>query len=1084
VPKRTDLSTILLVGSGPIVIGQGCEFDYAGTQACKALREEGYRVVLVNSNPATIMTDPELADRTYLEPLTAQALEAVLMRERPDALLPTLGGQTALNLTMTLGERGVLDRLGVQLIGASLRSIELAEDRELFRQAMERIGLDAPRSGLVRTLEEALRLVEEIGYPVILRPSFTLGGTGGGVAFNRKELEEIVLRGVRESPRGTVLVEESVLGWKEYELEVMRDRKDNTVIVCSIENLDPMGVHTGDSVTVAPQQTLTDREYQEMRDAALCVIRAVGVDTGGANIQFGVDPRTGRMVVIEMNPRVSRSSALASKATGFPIAKIAAKLAVGYTLDEIPNDVTRRTPACFEPALDYVVVKMPRFDFEKFRGTEERLTTQMKAVGEAMAIGRTFPEALQKAIRSLEIDRDGLGRRLPDPPSARDLEALVDRLRTPSPSRLWDIADALRAGLRVEEIHAHTGVDPWFVQQLKEIVEVEEEVSRGGLGSLDEAHLRTAKAMGFSDLRLAALCGVSEDGIRERRERFGLVPAFKMVDTCAAEFEAVTPYLYSTYERESEAPPTPRRKVVILGGGPNRIGQGIEFDYCCVHAAFALKEEGFETVMVNCNPATVSTDYDTSDRLYFEPLTFEDVLAIVRRENPEGVIVQFGGQTPLKLAMPLQRAGVPILGTPPDAIDRAEDRERFGELLRQLGLRQPENGIARTAAEAHAEAQRIGYPILVRPSYVLGGRAMEIVRDEERLDELVAAAMRVSADHPVLIDRFLRDAIEVDVDAVCDGRDVVVGGILEHVEEAGVHSGDSAMALPPFSLAPEVLAEIDRATRALALELGVLGLMNAQFAVKAGEVFVLEVNPRGSRTVPFVSKATGMPLAKIAARVMVGRSLAGLGVREVPPLGHVAVKESVFPFARFPGCDTLLGPEMRSTGEVMGLDHDFYHAFAKAQVAAGNALPEEGCVFLSVRDEDKGAIVDVARRLRALGFRIVATRGTREILRRAGIDCEHVNKVKEGQPHIVDRIINGEVDLVVNTTSGRQSLRDSYAIRRRALESGIPYFTTFQAAQAAAGALEARRARPLGYRPLQEYGVAGGWRRPAPRELR
>jgi carbamoyl-phosphate synthase large subunit len=1069
VPKRSDIHTILLIGSGPIVIGQACEFDYSGTQACKALREEGYRVILVNSNPATIMTDPGFADRTYIEPLTPEALAAIIERERPDALLPTMGGQTALNLAVALGAAGVLERFGVRLIGASLRSIEVAEDRDLFRKTMASIGLDLPRSVVVSSSAEALRLVEEVGYPVILRPSFTLGGSGGAIAYNRAELEEQLAFGLRQSPRGTVLVEQSVLGWKEFELEVMRDRNDNVVVICSIENLDPMGVHTGDSITVAPQQTLTDREYQRMRDAAISVIRAVGVDTGGSNIQFAVDPTTGRMVVIEMNPRVSRSSALASKATGFPIAKMAAKLAVGYTLDEIPNDITKKTPACFEPTIDYVVVKIPRFAFEKFRGSDARLTTQMKSVGEVMSIGRTFRESLQKAVRSLEIDRYGFESSLPAEPGESDLDELRRRLHVPTPSRLWDVADAFRAGLDAQAIHEESGIDPWFLRQIGDLVDAEGEIARGGLGALDASALRAAKELGFSDRRLADLCAVTEAEIRDRRQALGVTPAFKAVDTCGAEFEASTPYLYSTYDAESEAPPTPKRKIVILGGGPNRIGQGIEFDYCCVHASFALKEDGFETVMVNCNPETVSTDYDTSDRLYFEPLTFEDVLAVIEREKPEGVIVQFGGQTPLKLAVPLEKAGVRILGTPPDAIDRAEDRGRFGDLLRKLGLLQPEHGTARTIDEAREVAKRIGYPVLVRPSYVLGGRAMEIVPDAESLQEFVAEAAKVSPAHPVLIDRFLRDAIEVDVDALCDGREVVIAGIMEHVEEAGVHSGDSACALPAFSLAPEVLADIDAATRALALDLGVVGLMNVQFAVKSGKVYVLEVNPRASRTVPFVSKATGVPVAKIAARVMAGARLESLGVREVPRPAQVAVKESVFPFLKFPGADTILGPEMRSTGEVMGLDRDFFRAFAKAQLAAGNVLPRKGRVFLSVRDEDKGAIVDVARRLSALGFKLIATRGTREVLRRAGIECEHTNKVKEGQPHIVDKIISGEISMVINTTSGRQSIRDSYSIRRQTLQAGIPYFTNFSAAQAATGALEALTTGPLTYRALQEY---------------
>ena len=986
-PRRTDITSILLIGSGPIVIGQACEFDYSGTQACKALKEEGYRVILLNSNPATIMTDPELADRTYLEPVTVEVVEQVIERERPDALLPTMGGQTALNIAVGLAKRGTLSKYGVELIGASAEAIHKAEDREAFKLAMGRIGLKTPESGSARTREEAARVAERIGFPAIVRPSFTLGGTGGNIAYNREEFERHVEWGLAMSPVGEILVERSVIGWKEFELEVMRDLKDNVVIVCPIENVDPMGVHTGDSITVAPAMTLTDKEYQVMRDAAVRIIREVGVDTGGSNIQFAVHPETGDLVVIEMNPRVSRSSALASKATGFPIAKIAAKLAVGYTLDELSNDITRVTKAAFEPTIDYVVVKMPRFAFEKFPGADPTLTTQMKSVGEAMAIGRTFKEALQKAIRSLEVDRFGLGSlhgldgAVPPGANRDELAARVrSALQTPHPDRVWHVADAMRLGVSVEELAALTRIDPWFLDQIHELVEFERRLG-AATSSLDPDLLWEAKRLGFSDERLAQLTGVETGELRRRRAAGSSHGAahgvtYKRVDTCAAEFEAHTPYLYSTYEGQCESRPTDRRKVMILGGGPNRIGQGIEFDYCCVHAAFALREEGFETIMVNCNPETVSTDYDTSDRLYFEPLTEEDVLNIVDRERPIGVVVQFGGQTPHKLALPLARAGVKILGTSPDQIDRAEDRERFRSLLVQLGLRQPDSGMARSVEEAARAAAKIGYPVMVRPSYVLGGRAMQIVFHEPGLLDYMASAVKASPNHPVLIDKYLEDAIEIDVDAISDGRQVVVAGIMEHIEEAGVHSGDSACSLPPYTLEGDMVAEIRRQTAALAMELGVVGLMNAQFAVRGGHLYVLEVNPRGSRTVPFVSKAIGVPLAKLAMKVMMGKTLEALGFTEAPTLRHVAVKEAVFPFTKFAGVDVLLGPEMKSTGEVMGIDDDFGWAFAKSQAAAGVPLPRAGRVVLSVKDHDKPAALEVARRLRRLGFLLEATRGT------------------------------------------------------------------------------------------------------------
>ncbi len=1074
-PKRTDIEKILIIGAGPIVIGQACEFDYSGSQACKALREEGYTVVLLNSNPATIMTDPEMAHRTYVEPVTAESVERILERERPQAILPTLGGQTALNTAVEAAKLGILDKYGVELIGAKLPAIQKAEDRAEFKEAMQRIGLDLPRSGYAHSVAEALRIVEEIGYPAILRPSFTLGGSGGGIAYNREEYEKLIQWGLEQSPVNEVLVEESVLGWKEYELEVMRDGKDNVVIICSIENLDPMGVHTGDSITVAPAQTLTDKEYQVMRDAAIAVIREIGVDTGGSNIQFAVDPSNGRMVVIEMNPRVSRSSALASKATGFPIAKIAAKLAVGYTLDEIPNDITQETPACFEPTIDYVVTKVPRFAFEKFPKANATLGVQMKSVGEAMSIGRTFKESLQKAVSSMEQDRYGLVSPLKgsvglDGEELRD--RIVQKLRVPNAERLYWLAEAFRQGFSGEEIHGLTGVDPWFLDNIRQIVEFEEELKtfRKPEGArLSPEVLREAKEWGFSDIRLGQLLGVKEAEVRRWRGEDGTRAVFKRVDTCGAEFEARTPYLYSTYESECEAEPTDRRKVMILGGGPNRIGQGIEFDYCCVHGVFGLEQDGFETIMVNCNPETVSTDYDTSDRLYFEPLTLEHVLNIVETEKPWGVIVQFGGQTPLKLAKALEAAGVPIIGTSPDSIDLAEDRERFQKLLHELGLKQPDNGIARSPEEAEAVARAIGYPVVVRPSYVLGGRAMEIVYDERALKTYMSEAVEASPEHPVLIDKFLNDAIEVDVDAVCDGRRVVIGGIMEHIEEAGVHSGDSACSLPPYSLGQDLVEEIRRQTVALALGLKVVGLMNIQFAVQSGTIYVLEVNPRASRTVPFVSKATGVPLAKIAARVMGGKTLDELGFTEEVIPRHVSVKEAVFPFVKFPGVDTTLSPEMKSTGEVMGVDVEFGKAFAKSQIAAGNRLPVSGTVFISVRDEDKPAAAQVARRLAEEGFAIIATRGTAAFLEGEGVAVRPVLKVQDGRPNVVDVIVNGEVDLLVNTTQGVKAMADSYHIRRTALEYKIPYFTTMAGARAAVSAIRSVRRTELGVKSLQEY---------------
>jgi len=1083
-PRRTDLKKILIIGSGPIIISQACEFDYSGTQACKALREEGYEVVLVNSNPATIMTDPEMADRTYIEPITPEVVASIIEKERPDALLPTLGGQTGLNTAVKVAEMGALEQFDVEMIGANYNAIRKAEDRELFRDAMAAIGLDLPRSGLAHTMEEARAVAAELGFPVIIRPAFTLGGTGGGVAFNAEEFERISSAGLEASMISEILIEESVIGWKEYELEVMRDLKDNVVIICSIENFDAMGIHTGDSITVAPAQTLTDREYQLMRDASIAIIREIGVETGGSNIQFALDPRDGRMVVIEMNPRVSRSSALASKATGFPIAKIAAKLAVGYTLDEIPNDITRETPASFEPTIDYCVVKIPRFTFEKFPGADPTLGISMKSVGEVMAIGRTFKEALQKGIRSLEIGRFGLGsdrKELMDPRSAvtpeereEALEVVREKITTPNAERLYYYRYGLELGMSVREMYEISHVDPWFLENIREIVEMEGALRGGGLGDMDDAELFRAKSFGFSDVQLATLTASDETAVRERRAQAGLRPVYKLVDTCAAEFEAYTPYYYSCYEQEEEPLAGPhasaeKPKVMILGGGPNRIGQGIEFDYCCVHASFALREEGYESIMVNNNPETVSTDYDTSDRLYFEPLTLEDVLEIVEREKPEGIIVQFGGQTPLNLAVPLMRAGAPIIGTSPDSIDRAEDRDRFKALLHQLDLRQPENGTARSFDEALAVAHRIGYPVVVRPSYVLGGRGMEIVYDDQSLEEFMLGAAEVSPDHPVLIDKFLEEAVEIDVDAVSDGRDVVVAGVMEHIEEAGVHSGDSACAIPPFSLGEAMVDEIKNATYALARELGVVGLMNVQYAVKDELLYVLEVNPRASRTVPYVSKATGVSWAKVATKLMIGKTLRELGITGEIEIDHIAVKEAVLPFNRFFGVDTILGPEMRSTGEVMGIDRDLGMAYAKSQFAAGSVLPREGNIFISVKDSDKRDIVHISRRLSELGFNILATRGTAEVLQRNGIRVEVLNKMHEGRPHVVDYMKNREMQLIINTPSGKRPRSDQWSIRSYAVLYNIPLITTMSAARAALHGMESLLERGMEVRPLQDW---------------
>ncbi|MSO91918.1 MAG: carbamoyl-phosphate synthase large subunit [Rhodospirillales bacterium] len=1092
-PKRTDIKSIMIIGAGPIVIGQACEFDYAGTQACKALKAEGYRVVLVNSNPATIMTDPATADATYIEPITLETLTRIIERERPDALLSTMGGQTALNASVLLHKEGVLDRFGVQMIGARADVIAKAEDRLLFREAMIKIGLDVPKSRLVGSLEEARQALTEIGLPVIVRPSFTLGGEGGGVAYNTAEFESIIANALAISPVHQTLVEESVLGWKEFEMEVVRDRADNCIIVCSIENIDPMGIHTGDSITVAPALTLTDKEYQIMRNASIAVLREIGVDTGGSNVQFAVNPENGRLVVIEMNPRVSRSSALASKATGFPIAKVAAKLAVGYTLDELTNDITGATPASFEPTIDYVVTKIPRFAFEKFPGAEAVLTTSMKSVGEAMAIGRTFAESLQKGLRSMETGLTGLndidisappardiaaGTRGPGPEKALDKNAVLAALAQPRPDRILVIAQAIRFGLTIDEIHAACKYDRWFLDHIKSIVESEARVRAEGLPA-DRQRLLALKKLGFSDERLAELSGKPPADVTRLRRELDVHPVYKRVDTCAAEFPARTPYMYSTYEgdgigaAECEAEPSARRKVAILGGGPNRIGQGIEFDYCCVHASYALRESGFETIMVNCNPETVSTDYDTSDRLYFEPLTDEDVIELLRVERSKGellgVIVQFGGQTPLKLAQSLEAAGIPILGTSPDAIDLAEDRERFQKLVRKLKLKQPANGVARSVPEAERVAEKIGYPVVIRPSYVLGGRAMEIVHDHAGLLRYVREAVKVSGKSPVLIDSYLADAIEVDVDALADRETVYVAGIMEHIEEAGIHSGDSACSLPPHTLLPAVIEDIRRQTEQLAHALSVVGLMNVQYAIKGEDIYILEVNPRASRTVPFVAKATGVPIAKIAARVMAGEPLASFHLSHERPLAHTAVKEAVFPFTRFPGVDILLGPEMKSTGEVMGIDVDFRRAFAKSQLGAGTRLPRKGCVFISVRDRDKDIAARIAIRLKGLGFDLMATTGTQRHLAAQGLDVRQVNKVLEGRPHCQDAIINGEIQMVINTTAGTQAISDSFSIRRSALINNIPHFTTMTAAAAAVDAIEALSMGPLDVAPLQSY---------------
>ena len=1055
-PKRTDLESVLIIGAGPIVIGQACEFDYSGAQACKALREEGFRVILVNSNPATIMTDPDFADATYIEPVHWRAVAEIIERERPSALLPTMGGQTGLNCALDLAREGVLKRYGVEMIGASREAIDKAEDRELFKEAMQAIGLETVRGAIAHSMEEAFQVQATVGYPAIIRPSFTLGGSGGGIAYNQEEFIEICERGLDASPTQELLIEECIFGWKEFEMEVVRDHRDNCIIICSIENVDPMGMHTGDSITVAPAQTLTDKEYQRMRDASIAVLREIGVDTGGSNVQFAVNPLDGHMVIIEMNPRVSRSSALASKATGFPIAKVAAKLAVGYTLDELKNEITGgATPASFEPSIDYVVTKIPRFDFEKFPQADSTLTTQMKSVGEVMAIGRTFQESMQKAIRGLEIGVQGFEPRIAEY-SETSNDLITQKLRVPGAGRLWYIGDAFRMGMSVDMVHGLTGIDPWFLAAIEELIESESEIARRSVAALRFEQLWRWKRRGFSDVRLAQLMQVPETDIRQARERLEVHPVFKRVDSCAAEFATPTAYMYSTYESECEAQPESTNKIIVLGGGPNRIGQGIEFDYCCVHASMALREDGYQTIMVNCNPETVSTDYDTSDRLYFEPLTLEDVLEIIRVEKPKGVIVQYGGQTPLNLARDLKTAGAPIIGTSPEAIHRAEDREHFQKLLQQIGLLQPPNRTATSGEEALRLAREIGYPLVVRPSYVLGGRAMEIVHNEEDLQNYTRMAIRVSNESPVLLDRFLNDAIEVDVDAVCDGEQVVIGGIMEHIEEAGVHSGDSACSLPPFSLSDAVQEELREQTRRLALALEVVGLMNVQFAVKDSQLYVLEVNPRASRTVPFVSKSTSRPLAKIAARCMVGRSLKDQGISEEIVPTYYSVKEAVFPFIKFPGVDTVLGPEMKSTGEVMGVGRSFGEAYNKSQLATGSIIPQFGRALISVKRTDQHAVVGVARYLSENQFELVATRGTAIVLREAGLDVQAVNKVQEGRPHVVDMIKNREIDLIVNTTEGKQSLRDSYTIRREALLHKITYFTTLAGARAAC---EAHRMR-------------------------
>ena len=1077
-PKRTDIKKILLIGSGPIIIGQACEFDYSGTQACKSLKEEGYEIVLVNSNPATIMTDPEFADRTYIEPVTPEVVEKIIERDRPDALLPTMGGQTALNIALALAEKGVLDKFNVELIGASVDAIYKAEDRNLFKEAMARIGQRVPLSGHAKSLPEAWKIVEETGFPAIIRPSFTLGGTGGSVAYTKHDFESLVEFALKASPVTQVLIEKSLIGWKEYELEVMRDLNDNVVIICSIENLDPMGIHTGDSITVAPAQTLTDKEYQIMRNAAIDIIREIGVETGGSNIQFAIDPKTGEMIVIEMNPRVSRSSALASKATGFPIAKFAAKLAIGYSLDEIKNDITRVTPASFEPTLDYCVVKIPRFTFEKFSKTEPILSTQMKSVGEVMSIGRTFKEALLKAIRSTETGIYGFEEKFrfslnkvglsPD----QQKEKILAALSLPFSDRLWHVAAALRRGITIDQIHEVTGIDPWFLDNIDSLISFEQKLLQlDGISNMDDKTLLQAKKSGFSDIYLAELLNCDEKDVFQRRAKSEIYPVFKRVDTCGAEFEAFTPYLYSTYEEECEANVTSRKKIMILGGGPNRIGQGIEFDYCCVHASFALKEDGYETIMVNCNPETVSTDYDTSDRLYFEPVTFEDILNITRVEKPDGVIVQLGGQTPLKLALSLMNAGVPIIGTSPIDIDRAENRKLFTEILDKLGLRQPTNGTAISYEEAREIAERIGYPVVVRPSYVLGGRAMEIVYSQDRLEYYMQHAVQASPEHPILIDDFLEDATEIDVDAISDGQDVVIGGVMEHIEEAGIHSGDSACSLPTFSLAPETIDEIKKQTYALARELKVIGLMNIQFAVKDGTVYIIEVNPRASRTIPFVSKTIGIPLAKIAARVMAGKTLKELGFTEEKSFPHIAVKESVFPFNKFHDVDILLGPEMKSTGEVMGIDTIFGRAFAKSQLATGIKLPLDGTALISVKDSDKPKTVAIGRDLMEMGYRLIATRGTADYLEKNGVKVSAINKVKEGSPHCVEAIEAKQIAFVINTVFGEQSIKDSFSLRRSSLNQNLPYCTTMAGASAMVSALKFVKEDDLSIKSIQEYGA-------------
>lgn len=1061
-PKRTDIKSILIIGAGPIVIGQACEFDYSGAQACKALKEEGYRVILVNSNPATIMTDPSMADATYIEPITWQTVEQIIAKERPDAILPTMGGQTALNCALDLDKHGVLAKYGCELIGATKEAIEKAEDRELFDKAMKKIGLECPKAEIAQSMDDAFAIQAKVGFPCIIRPSFTMGGSGGGIAYNREEFIEICERGFDLSPTHQLLIDESLIGWKEYEMEVVRDKNDNCIIVCSIENFDPMGVHTGDSITVAPAQTLTDKEYQIMRNASIAVLREIGVETGGSNVQFGINPKTGRMVVIEMNPRVSRSSALASKATGFPIAKIAAKLAVGYTLDELKNDITGgKTPASFEPAIDYVVTKMPRFNFEKFPQAESVLNTQMKSVGEVMAIGRNFQESMQKALRGLEIGATGFDEQLDfEQNDDSIISTLKLKLKTPTPERIFYIADALRFGLSVDDVFADTNIDPWFLVQIEDIVHTENQLKTLGMGDLTPNLLRRLKRKGLSDARIAKLMGVSEKQFRKTRWNMGIYPVYKRVDTCAAEFETSTAYMYSTYDEECEANPSNKDKIMVIGGGPNRIGQGIEFDYCCVHAALAMREDGYETIMVNCNPETVSTDYDTSDRLYFEPITLEDVLEIVRTENPKGVIVQYGGQTPLKLARSLEQAGVPIIGTSPDAIDRAEDRERFLHMIQKLGLTQPNNSIVKSFEEGISEATKVGYPLVVRPSYVLGGRAMEIVYNEDELKRYLRDAVQASHEAPVLLDHFLDDAIEVDVDCVSDGKEVVIGGIMQHIEQAGVHSGDSACSIPPYSLSDDIQDDMRRQTVAMAKELGVVGLMNVQFAIKGETVYVLEVNPRASRTVPFVSKCIGVSLAKVAVRCMAGQTLAEQNfTQEIVP-SHYSVKEAVFPFAKFPGVDPILGPEMKSTGEVMGVGQTFGEAYYKAILGSGDrltGLPQEGetkTVFISVRDSDKAGVVDVAKRLAGFGFNIVATGGTHDILADVGVACKRVNKVSEGRPHIVDMMKNGQIHLAINTTEGKQALKDSFPIRREALQNKVLIATTLNAGRAVCEAYE------------------------------